>query len=287
MRFIIFFAVPFCILIPVSQSFGESHDYCDRYAKQAIAQYYEARQLGLKIPFPVWSDNYNHHYDWCCTQSIQPIEKGYADRQSQIDAYKENMSPKTNNTIGTAISNSSGPENHTSPITTKPAPLGPMKTQSAKPPLTNDELLKLFLTLNINDPNNASQIHTDVHSVFAELVEDIVKSHEQELTEQQQAQDFANFISVWGEANKYVIKIICGDLDPNQCSAMLKDGCRRQPSKACIEENFRKNLASRLRKFCGRNPLQVCLEQIQMDNYEKFLNTPSKSLHPGITRLPK
>ncbi|MCF6248522.1 MAG: hypothetical protein L3J69_14345, partial [Desulfobacula sp.] len=90
MRNFIWFVVLFCLLNPVSLSFGESHDFCDEFAKAAILQYKEAKALGMNTPFPVWSDNYNHHYSWCRTQSMQPVEQGHALRQAQIEEYKKN-----------------------------------------------------------------------------------------------------------------------------------------------------------------------------------------------------
>jgi len=35
---------------------------CDRYAKTAKYQYDEAKALGMKTAWPVWSDDYNHHF---------------------------------------------------------------------------------------------------------------------------------------------------------------------------------------------------------------------------------
>lgn len=63
-----------------------SPEVCDQYAKDAIAQLQEARSLGLPTPFPVWSDDYQHHYSWCLRQTDDALVQGRALRQDQIDS---------------------------------------------------------------------------------------------------------------------------------------------------------------------------------------------------------
>ena len=66
---------------------AETPDFCNRYTTAAIGQYQQAKNLGMPAPFPVWSDEYNHHYNWCLSQSQQTVEQGHALRQRQIDDF--------------------------------------------------------------------------------------------------------------------------------------------------------------------------------------------------------
>ena len=62
-----------------------SPEACDRYAKEALAQLQQAQSHGIPTPFPVWSDNYQHHYDWCLGQTEDALAQGGAARQRQLD----------------------------------------------------------------------------------------------------------------------------------------------------------------------------------------------------------
>jgi len=61
-------------------------DFCEAYANAAIAQYDYAVEHGVPgIEFPVWSDNFDHHYNWCLSVPRESAEQGAAMRQSQIE----------------------------------------------------------------------------------------------------------------------------------------------------------------------------------------------------------
>ena len=85
----IFVLIAAVILLNVFSSnlLAETPEFCKRYTTAAIGQYEQAKNLGMAIPFPVWSDNYNHHYNWCLNQSQQTVEQGHAQRQRQIDEF--------------------------------------------------------------------------------------------------------------------------------------------------------------------------------------------------------
>jgi len=70
----------------VNSALAASPEVCDGYAKEAIAQLHEARSLGIPTPFPVWSDDYQHHYTWCLQQTDAALVQGRALRQGQIDS---------------------------------------------------------------------------------------------------------------------------------------------------------------------------------------------------------
>ena len=79
----------FYLFLIASPVFSATQDECDLYTKTAIAQFNEARSLGMETPFPTWSNDYNHHFNWCRTQELQAIEQGHALRQEQIEKFKE------------------------------------------------------------------------------------------------------------------------------------------------------------------------------------------------------
>jgi len=61
-------------------------DFCQAYANAAIGQYNHAVEQGVPgIEFPVWSDNFDHHYSWCLSVPRESAEQGAAMRQSQIE----------------------------------------------------------------------------------------------------------------------------------------------------------------------------------------------------------
>lgn len=67
---------------------GATPAACDQYAKDAITQLKQAQSLGLPTPFPVWSDNYQHHYGWCLGQPENALSQGRAQRQAELDKAK-------------------------------------------------------------------------------------------------------------------------------------------------------------------------------------------------------
>lgn len=62
-----------------------SPDYCQQYATSALAQFQSAKSMGIPgLNFPVWSDNYQHHYQWCLTVSEAEAGLGSDFRDVQI-----------------------------------------------------------------------------------------------------------------------------------------------------------------------------------------------------------
>jgi hypothetical protein len=73
------------LLLTASSADAASPEACDRYAKEALAQLQQAQSRGIPTPFPVWSDNYQHHYDWCLGQTEDALAQGRAVRQRELD----------------------------------------------------------------------------------------------------------------------------------------------------------------------------------------------------------
>lgn len=88
MRLFTFFFVFVSFLFTSVPAMSASPSVCDQYAKEAITQLQQALSLGLPTPFPVWSDNYQHHYNWCLGQSENALSQGKALRQAQLDKVK-------------------------------------------------------------------------------------------------------------------------------------------------------------------------------------------------------
>jgi hypothetical protein len=50
---------------------GADDMFCGQYARQAIAQYEEAKASSCEgLAYPEWSDDYNHHFQWCMRESV-------------------------------------------------------------------------------------------------------------------------------------------------------------------------------------------------------------------------
>jgi hypothetical protein len=50
---------------------GADDMFCAQYARQAIAQYQEAKASNCEgLEYPEWSDDYNHHFQWCLRESV-------------------------------------------------------------------------------------------------------------------------------------------------------------------------------------------------------------------------
>ena len=71
----------------IPADFVSPTDFCDAYAKAAVSQFNYAVAHGVPgILFPVWSDNFDHHYNWCLSVPRESAEQGAATRQSHIDS---------------------------------------------------------------------------------------------------------------------------------------------------------------------------------------------------------
>lgn len=80
----ILFAIAF-----TSPALAAAPDTCKQYANKAIDQLHQAQSLGLPTPAPVWSGNYQLHYNWCLSQSEAALAQGSALRQAQLDKAKK------------------------------------------------------------------------------------------------------------------------------------------------------------------------------------------------------
>jgi hypothetical protein len=66
--------------------------YCNKYADKAVKQYQLAKKNNLpNINWPLWSDDWNEHLNWCQTVSPEVADKESAKRLAYLDKYiKEN-----------------------------------------------------------------------------------------------------------------------------------------------------------------------------------------------------
>lgn len=84
----ILFAIAF-----TSPALAAAPDTCKQYADKAIDQLHQAQSLGLPTPAPVWSGNYQLHYNWCLSQSEEALAQGNALRQAQLDKAEKSANP--------------------------------------------------------------------------------------------------------------------------------------------------------------------------------------------------
>lgn len=70
----------------------DNTQFCKEYADKAVSQYLLAKKNNLpNINWPVWTDDWKGHYNWCKTVSQDVVNKGTAKRQAYLDKYiKEN-----------------------------------------------------------------------------------------------------------------------------------------------------------------------------------------------------
>ncbi len=70
----------------VSITMAASPGACDKYAKTAQEQLKTGKSKGCKnLNYPVWSDDYNHHYNWCLNQPQSELDKGTKLRQDVLN----------------------------------------------------------------------------------------------------------------------------------------------------------------------------------------------------------
>ncbi len=85
----------FLILFLSFSFINAQNDYCHKYADKAVEQYRLAKKNNLpNINWPVWSDDWKGHYNYCKTVSPKVVDKATADRQVYLDKYINN-----NNTV--------------------------------------------------------------------------------------------------------------------------------------------------------------------------------------------
>lgn len=117
-----FFAILFVFygLCNGGQSNAASQDYCQQYATTAVAQFQQAQAKVMpNLAFPVWSDNYQHHYQWCLTVPESDAQLGSDFRDLQIARF----SSQNDTAPGNASSNAPAPG--TPPAGTPSAPSAP------------------------------------------------------------------------------------------------------------------------------------------------------------------
>jgi len=69
--------------------------FCNKYADKAVSQYQLAKKNNLPgINWPLWTDDWNGHLNWCKTVSHDVADKETAKRQAYLDKYlKNNKTP--------------------------------------------------------------------------------------------------------------------------------------------------------------------------------------------------
>ena len=88
---IVYFGIGLIVLLAlwVPSVMAAGRYFCKQYADKAIAQFNEAREAGCKdINYPVWSDDFNHHYNWCTTVSESQAMPGTKTRQDVLNQCK-------------------------------------------------------------------------------------------------------------------------------------------------------------------------------------------------------
>jgi len=71
----------FSIFILPKLSTAASQGFCNNYAQQSIQQFNTAQNLGIpNLAWPIWSNDYNHHFQWCLKQSEQIVNSGISNR---------------------------------------------------------------------------------------------------------------------------------------------------------------------------------------------------------------
>ncbi len=80
--------IPFLILFLNFSLINAQTDYCHKYADKAVDQYQLAKKNNLpNINWPVWSDDWNGHLNWCKSVSHDVANKETAKRQAYLDKY--------------------------------------------------------------------------------------------------------------------------------------------------------------------------------------------------------
>ncbi len=70
--------------------------FCNKYADKAVSQYKLAKKNKLPdLIWPVWSDDWNGHLNWCKSVSHDVANKEEAKRQAFLDKYIKNTKPQT------------------------------------------------------------------------------------------------------------------------------------------------------------------------------------------------
>ena len=66
-------ALCFCSI----QALAASHEFCERYARHALEHFEVAKGEGCQnLNYPVWSMDFNHHYNWCREAPEAQVNKG-------------------------------------------------------------------------------------------------------------------------------------------------------------------------------------------------------------------
>lgn len=78
------------------QSLAASDDFCKEYAADALSKYEEAQELGCpELKYPVWSTDFDHHYNWCRTVSEAEALAGGRIRTDALDQCRVNAKVST------------------------------------------------------------------------------------------------------------------------------------------------------------------------------------------------
>jgi len=95
--------IPFLILFISYSLIDALSDNCHHYANKAVDQYKLAKKNNLpNINWPLWTDDWNGHLNWCYSVSHKVAKKETAKRQAYLDKYITNNKGIQ---MGKAISN--------------------------------------------------------------------------------------------------------------------------------------------------------------------------------------
>ncbi len=74
------------LALPSSSSLAADSSFCKQYADQAIAQFKEGQRAACKdLDYPVWSTDFDHHFNWCLTAPMADAQKGMEQRVDVLD----------------------------------------------------------------------------------------------------------------------------------------------------------------------------------------------------------
>lgn len=75
-----------CVVLSACPAWSADAEFCRHYTEDAIKKYENGIRKGCQdLNFPVWSEDYNHHYNWCLTATETEVNQGKAYRDQQFE----------------------------------------------------------------------------------------------------------------------------------------------------------------------------------------------------------
>jgi len=96
-----------------------SEMFCTAYANKALEQFKIGKEVGCKdLNYPVWSSDFNHHYNWCRTVLEADANKGGQQRIDMLEACGVTSSPASGiiTSVGTVVDTNQATTRAVSPI---------------------------------------------------------------------------------------------------------------------------------------------------------------------------